>query len=459
MTDMTPLDIEPEFTAEQCQAIIDKLIVGPQHSTTFETVHEHKNGSLVPVEIFLQFIQPPGDSPRFVAVVRDITERRNLEYRLRQSQKLEAIGQLTGGIAHDFNNLMMVINGNADIIEEDEDASEDIKSRAAAIKKSINLGAALTDHLLSFARQKHLETTATNVAKSLDEFSQVLIRALGETISLDLKIVDDLWPALVDSHQLENAVRNLTLNARDAMSDKGQLIIEAGNVTLAAGELDSPDDVAPGDYIRLCVHDNGVGIAPENMAKVCDPFFTTKDFATNLGLGLSVVYGLARQSNGYLTIDSEIGVGTKVYIYLPRAKAAAEKSKKNENRLNVSGHGLVLVVEDDDDVRDITTTILAGHGCELTSVADGPEALARLEIGDKYDLLFTDIVMPGGLDGISLAKKAIDIQPGIKLLGATGYADRMPSNRSDRPASMEILGKPYSRVDLLARVADLVAPQ
>ncbi len=459
MMDMTPLDIKPEFTPEQFRAMIDQLIAGPQHSTTFETVHEHKNGNLVPVEIFLQFIQSPGDNARFVAVVRDITERRHLEDRLRQSQKLEAIGQLTGGIAHDFNNLMMVINGNADIIEENEAASEEIKTRAASIKKSIARGAALTDHLLSFARQKHLETKATDVAKSLDEFTQVLTRTLGETISLDLQMADDLWPALVDSHQLENAVLNLTLNARDAMADEGHLIIEASNVALAAGELKSSDEVVPGDYVRLCVHDNGAGIAPENMSKVFDPFFTTKDFASNSGLGLSMVYGFARQSNGYLTIDSAVGEGTKVYIYLPRAEAAAEETKETNTRLEASGNGRVLVVEDDDDVRDVTTTILSGHGYEVTSVSDGPQALAKLENGEKYDLLFTDIVMPGGLDGISLAEKALNLQPGIKLLGATGYADKAPSNSSERPEGMEILGKPYSRLDLLARVADLVAPQ
>jgi signal transduction histidine kinase/HAMP domain-containing protein len=383
---------------------------------------------------------------------RNITEhkhaveaRRVVEEQLHQSQKMEAVGQLTGGVAHDFNNLLMVITGNLELIENRAADKDSVRELAQAARSAAERGASLTTQLLAFSRRQKLNPKPLYANTLIRDFQKFLRRAIGESCEVKLVADDHLWPCHVDPSQLQAALLNLTLNARDAMPDGGMLMIELRNVTL---EDDSIPGVAAGPYVSLSVTDAGCGIAPQNLDRVFDPFFTTKEVGKGTGLGLSMVYGFVRQSGGHVAIESEVGQGTTVKLYLPRSTQAprAEPSVAQMQDPPV-GRGRVLVVEDDDDVLYITSAMLRDFGYQVICARNGREAMQILKAGKRFDLLFSDVVMPKGITGVELAREAKRLCLGIKVLLTSGNAaDVLARHRAED--EFPIIGKPFRRTDL-----------
>lgn len=397
------------------------------------------------------------------ALRQETIDRREAEESLRRSQKMEAIGQLTGGLAHDFNNMLAVLIGNTEMLERMVPQNTEMREYIDGLKRTIGRAASLTQRLLAFSRQQTLAPAPTDVGQLIDDLADLVQRTLGETVELRLSIATGLWPALIDGSQLDHALLNLAINARDAMPGGGALTIEAANATLSASYAAQHGEVSPGDYVRVAVRDTGHGIAPEIIEKVFEPFYTTKDVGKGSGLGLSMVYGFVKQSGGHIVINSEVGQGTTVEIYLPRAQGSTNPAAKRAIPANLASTDSaarrldsrtkrILVVEDNPDVLNIPVRVLRDHGYEVFGVRSGAEALARLNSGLPFDLLFTDIVLPGGINGVDVAAKANQMNPEIKVIYTTGYAEsRVPPPGGDE-ASTAILQKPYSRDDLLATI-------
>ena len=421
---LTPVDIKPEFTAEQFAELVKPLRDGSKETLVFKTVHQRKDGTTYPVEISLQLMRD--ETPAvFVAIIQDFTEIERREAKLRQSQKMEAIGQLTGGIAHDFNNLLTVIIGNNELLADrlgDDELSNSLLNDASAAAES---GAKLTGQLLAFARQQTLDPKSIDLNGLVQEISEVLTRTLGETVRLETKLASDLGKAFVDPAQLHNALLNLAINARDAMPDGGDLTIETGSVVLDADMASQRAEVDPGNYVRLSITDTGVGMSAEVRDRVLEPFFTTKEQGKGTGLGLSMVHGFAKQSGGHLEIYSEEGFGTTVSLYLPDARETVEDGAKDDKSASPSKGGgeTVLVVEDDPRVRKITVKRLEHLGYDVIEAEAGPQALERLANSADIDVVFTDMVMPGGMTGGELLKEVHQKYPDIKRLITSGYAE------------------------------------
>jgi signal transduction histidine kinase/CheY-like chemotaxis protein/CHASE3 domain sensor protein len=389
------------------------------------------------------------------AVVRcvDITEKLRDEMALRQGQKMEATGQLTGGMAHDFNNILQVIQANLDLMKAAARGDKSFLSRINAAAAAAERGARLTQQLLAFARRQPLAPQPTNVAQLVSDLADLLRNSLGERIAMELKVSDDAWNAKIDPGQLENAILNLAINARDAMPDGGTVSIEISNATLDRRYAALHPDVTPGPYVVVEVNDTGTGMPPEVAAQAFDPFFTTKRDGKGTGLGLSMVYGFVRQSNGHIRIDSAIGQGTSVKLYLPRTLDAVPEVS-TEVGIAPVGRERILVVEDNDEVRQAVVDMLSGWGYRVVA-ADNPDAAAGiLERDAAFDVLFTDVVMPGSMTAIQLAALAQQKRPGIAVLLTSGYArDLIPSD--DRP-DYPLIAKPYRSEDLIARLRSVL---
>ena len=392
------------------------------------------------------------------ALVRiDITELKSMEHRLANAQKMEAVGQLTGGIAHDFNNLLAVMIGNAEMLKLNTAGDDKNRQSIEAIIRSAERGAALTSRLLAFSRQQPLSPSAVDVAELIVGLEDMFRRTLGETIELRVAAVPGLWPALTDPHQFENALLNLAINARDAMPTGGELVIESANVTLGAAFAGQQEELTPGDYIKVAVSDTGSGMAPETLEKIFEPFFTTKDVGQGSGLGLSMVYGFAKQSQGHVTIDSEVGAGTTVNLYLPRSlESMAEKGGGDATATHKAGLERILVVEDDASVRLVPVSILRSQGYEVAEAANGREAIGLLQDDPPFDLLFTDVILPGGMNGVEIAEQARRLQPGISVLFTTGYAESTVAVRGKLDAAATLVHKPYRQAELLEKVRALL---
>jgi len=418
-----------------------------------ELINYTREGKEYWIEVdIVPIMDPSGSHTHFVSVERDITERRELEARLRQSQRLESVGQLTGGVAHDFNNLLTVILGNADVLVEELQSNPRLEPLARMIGEAAQRGADLTRHLLAFARKQALDPKAVDVGQLVGGMESILRRTLGEHIEIQFPRVEGLWPALVDPAQLESAVLNLCLNARDAMPLQGRLAVETANKTLDADAIGNHPDVVAGDYVMVAVSDTGTGIAPEDLARVFEPFFTTKEQGKGTGLGLAMVYGFARQSGGHVTIYSEIGHGTTVKIYLPRAAPGPTAATGASEHGNLEGGSeIILLVEDDELVRQSARGHLTALGYVVIEAQDGYRALAALEAGRPVDLMFTDVVMPV-MSGRQLAERALEIRPGLKVLYTSGYAEDAIVHHGRLDAGVQFLGKPYRRAELARRV-------
>ena len=372
-----------------------------------------------------------------------------MEEELRQSQKMEAVGQLTGGLAHDFNNLIGVVVGNLDILMERlAPASLDEMDLVGAAIEAALRGAELTKQLLAFSRQQALSPKIIDLAAVLGKASQLLRRTLGESITIDVRVADGIWPVLVDSAQLESAILNLAINARDAMRDGGCLTIEASNVALDG----SAGDRAPEPCVVISVADTGTGMSPEILRQVFDPFFTTKG-AAGTGLGLSMVYGFVKQSGGHTSITSEPGLGTMVRIHLPCAEAAQILAKAPRiSSTAVGGNETVLVVEDNDGMRDVVVRQLRSLGYRTIPARDGATGLACLRGSAAVDLLLSDIILPGGMDGWALAEAAGRLRPGLKVLLTSGFNGGTPSPMTPERVAIDLLDKPYRKDELARRV-------
>ena len=417
-----------------------------------ELVHVTLDGKSIEVEVTGRELIFEG-LPSVLIYAREIGTRKELQSRLAHAQKMEAVGHLTGGIAHDFNNLLAVMVGNAEVLEHEVGENEDAKVLIDGIISAVLRGSALTNRLLAFSRQQSLNPVAADVSKLVDGLEDMLRRTLGETIDLRVVLADDLWLATTDPHQLENALLNLAINARDAMPTGGMLTVEAVNVTLDETYAAQQEEVSPGDYIEVAVSDTGTGMTPEILEKVFDPFFTTKDVGKGSGLGLSMVYGYAKQSSGHVTIYSEIGQGTTIKIYLPRSlETSDQQPEKVEEAKPVRGSERILVVEDDPGVREVSVGILQGQGYEVVEAEDGAQAIGCLQNHTAFDMLFTDVVLPGGMNGVEIAEQAVLIQPGIKVLFTTGYAENAVAHRGKLQPGSTLVNKPYRRAELLDKV-------
>jgi PAS domain S-box-containing protein len=394
-----------------------------------------------------------GKPQRYVSFRTEITEQKNLEQRLLQAQRMEAVGQLTGGIAHDFNNLLGVILGNAEMVEDRVQGDEIAKGRIEALLTAVKRGAALTYRLLAFSRQQRLSPTTVDINDLIFSLEDMLHRTLGETVDLRVKATPGLWGAVIDTSQLENALVNLAVNARDAMPKGGTLTIETANVTLDEAYAEEHIEVTPGDYVMVAVSDSGTGMPPEVLEKVFEPFFTTKGMGKGTGLGLSMVYGFVKQSKGHITVYSEIDHGTTVKLYMIRTEEYAPKESTKEDTQELAlGTERILIVEDDESLREVPVFFLQDQGYEVVEAENGKEAIKLLKDDSPFDLLFTDIVLPGGMNGVEIAEQAKQIQPNIKFLYTTGYTENAIIHQGQLGAGANLINKPYQRAELLERV-------
>lgn len=390
------------------------------------------------------------------AVVRcvDITEKLRDEAALRQGQKMEATGQLTGGMAHDFNNILQVIRANLDLLKGEAGDNAAMLSRVQSATAAADRGARLTQQLLAFARRQPLTPQPTNVARLVGDLADLMRHSLGERIGIELKLAEEPWNARIDAGQLENAILNLAINARDAMPDGGTVRVEVSNATLDRRYAALHPDVTPGPYVLVDVSDTGIGMPPEVAAQAFDPFFTTKGDGKGTGLGLSMVYGFVRQSNGHIRIDSAIGQGTSIKLYLPRTEDPVVEDAA-EPASAVSGSERILVVEDSEDVRRAVVDMLKGWGYRVEAAEDPDVAAAILERDSAFDLLFTDIVMPGTITAVELAQLAQRLKPGIAVLLTSGFARGLipDHTRSGYP----MIAKPYSSEALSTKLRSVLA--
>lgn len=382
-----------------------------------------------------------------------IAEIRRTEAQLAQSQKMEAVGQLTGGVAHDFNNLLTVVLGNAALLVEALERDPELRSQAELVYAAAQRGANLTRRLLAFSLKQVLEPRSTDVNRLVGRMDGLLRSALGGQVEITTVLSKDLWPATVDPAQLESAILNLAVNARDAMPGGGSLRIETEN--RGPDERHGPYDPEErsGSYVVVTVSDSGGGMTPEVAARAVEPFFTTKEVGKGTGLGLSMVYGFVKQSGGFLTLTSELGRGTTVKLFLPRADAAdAPGAVEDTAAAAPGGTETILVVEDDDMVRTHVERQLRSLGYRVRSARDGPAALAILGSPEEIDLMFTDVVMPGGMNGAQLVAAAQRLRPTLRVLYTSGYSDDAIVRQIRRDPGFELLGKPYRRQDLAARL-------
>lgn len=392
------------------------------------------------------------DTMRVVAIHNDVTERLALEEQLRQAQRLESVGQLTGGIAHDFNNLLTIMLGNADLLVEQVPTESEAAELVAMIQSAAERASDLTSHLLAFARRQRLDPRAVDLERLLAGTRRLLRRTLGEQIRVQVTLDPGVWQAFVDPSQLEHALLNMCLNARDAMPGGGDLFITTRNRTIDAETAAHMDELAAGDYVEIVVTDTGQGMDPVTRSHAFDPFFTTKEVGQGSGLGLSMVYGFVKQSRGHVSLHSMPGQGTSVHLLLPRAEGVAAASNERSTARLPRGRGeRVLLVEDDALVCAHLAALLTSLGYQTECAGDAEQALARLEASAPFDLLLTDIVMPGAMDGVGLARTLQSRSPELPVVLMTGYPD--DAFHLD-PAALRhwvLLTKPY-RHDSLARV-------
>jgi CheY-like chemotaxis protein len=377
-----------------------------------------------------------------------------MEDALRQAHKMEAVGQLTGGIAHDFNNLLAGIVGSLELIQRRvrEGRVDTVERFANAAMSSAQRAAALTHRLLAFARRQPLDPRAVDANRLIASMEDLLRRTLGPAIETELVMDAALWRTLCDPNQLESALLNLAINSRDAMPDGGRLVIESANVELGASQAAALGGLVPRDYVTVAVSDSGTGMAPDVISRAFDPFFTTKPLGQGTGLGLSMVYGFAKQSDGHVSISSEEGRGTKVTLYLPRHDGRADESEEtggSDAAIPALHQERLLVVEDDTVVRELVVEVLRDLGYAPLQASDGKSGLRVLEAAGTIDLLVTDIGLPG-LNGRQLADAARERRPDLKVLFITGYAESAAMAGGFLAPGMEMLTKPFA-ADALAR--------
>lgn len=417
------------------------------------------DGQTVDVEVSsVSFMD--GDELAILVIIRDLTQSKMIERQLWHAQRMEAVGQLTGGMAHDFNNLLAVIIGNLDLLEEKLDPNGPVHELAGQALTAAIRGAELTRKLLAFSRQQALETKVFDLNELVASTAQLLRRTLGEAISVRLSLADNLWLTKADPVQVESALTNLAINARDAMPEGGLLTIETGNKRLDELYAATNHEVQPGDYVMLAVSDTGVGIPPDVLPKVFEPFFTTKTDGKGSGLGLAMIHGFAKQSRGHVKIYSEPGHGTTVRLYLPSADRAADYASYFSpcQEIVPPASAVILIVDDNPDVRRVAVQHITELGYQVVEAGDAQQALEILSGDQHVDLLFTDVVMPGGLMGDELARRAQELRPNLKVLFTSGFAEASIEG-GHGAASVKrrnLLSKPYRKADLARRLEEVL---
>lgn len=383
-------------------------------------------------------------------------ELEELNAELRQSQKLEAIGSLAGGIAHDFNNLLQVVMGNLQIAMRGMPENSAVQERLDQAVTSVKRGATLASQLLSFARKQPLAPVVIRLNRLIEDTSEILHSAVGEGVELETQFEDNLWNTSIDPNSMENALLNLAINARDAMAGKGKLTIHASNVSLDEAFVQAHPDVKVGEYIRLAVTDTGCGMSKETAGRIFEPFFTTKANGHGTGLGLSMVYGFAKQSGGHMALDSKIGQGTTMYIYLPRSLETEQAIQPAADHGLSGGSETILLVEDDDEVRETAYHLLTDLGYTVLQASDAERALNMFDDGDDVDLLFTDVVMPGRMNGHELAQQMQSSRPDLPVLFTSGFVQDAVVLDGRLVEGIQLLGKPYTQAELAKKVRDVL---
>ena len=468
--------IEPGDREKFCEGL--ELAKLGNQIKNLEIAVKKKSGEL---EYFQVTMDPErgsnGEIESIFGACQCVTERKALENKFQQAQKMEAVGQLTGGIAHDFNNLLMVVMGNLQLVEQLVKGDERALKRIRAAIEASEKGSDLTRRMLAFSRQQTLQNSELDVNDLLAKMQDMLKHAISATVDLKIIPSENLWPIKADKTMLETAILNLTINARDAMAPKGgKLIIECANRTLDASLSSAHEDVQPGDYVEIAVTDTGSGIAPENIEKVFQPFFTTKGPEAGSGLGLSMIYGFVKQSGGHVKIYSEVGHGTSVKLYLPKLKSTQERmlplhptdlqahlqrelnATTAEMAGNVNQRKLkILVVEDNSSVREVAAAMIEEMGFETITATNGHEGLQMIDSQRDIDLVLSDVIMAGGMNGPELAAKAIKLRPELKILFMSGYAPGSVRQMNDLPDTIELVNKPFTRNDLTEKVKKALA--
>jgi PAS domain S-box-containing protein len=446
----------------------DRARGAPQHSLSVaartgkfeaEAWRVRKDGTRFWASVLIDAIRnPEGKVIGFAKITRDMTEKRAIQEQLNQSQKMEAIGQLTGGVAHDFNNLLTVILGNLENIGRAVPSDDGRLHRAVdQATRGAQRAATLTQQLLAFSRRQPLNPKPTDVNRLVSGLSELVRRTLSEDIAVETVLAGGLWRVEVDPHQLENALLNLAVNSRDAMPQGGKLTIETANTHLDEDYAARYAEISPGQYVVICVTDNGVGMSSEVMARAFDPFFTTKPLGEGTGLGLSQVFGFVKQSGGHIKLYSEVGQGTTVKIYLPRLAVDVLPAEPEPTLVAPRGHAneTILVVEDDDDVRIYSTESLRELGFSVLEAYDGPSALRVLEHHPEIKLLFTDVGLPG-INGRQLVDEARHRRPGLRVMFTSGYARNAIVHQGRLDHGVELLTKPFTRAQLASRIRSVL---
>ncbi|MDI1286245.1 MAG: PAS domain S-box protein [Reyranella sp.] len=416
----------------------------------FRCRYIHKDGHLV--SMLWSGVWSESDR-HYYFIGRDMTDYDRTEEQLRRSQRMEAIGQLTGGVAHDFNNILTIILANVEALEDDERLDPRLRRRVSGIAAATGRAADLTRQLLAYSRKQALRPQRTDINELVATTGRLLRSALGARIEIESVLADDLWNAEIDGGQLEAALLNLAVNARDAMPEGGHLLIETANTTLDENYVVRNPDAAAGDYVMLTVTDTGTGMAPDVAARAFEPFFTTKDVGKGTGLGLSMVYGFIKQSNGHLSLYSEIGRGTSVKLFLPRAATERQAAETSRRAPIPGGSERILVVEDNAEVRDGVVSQLRSLGYDVSEAPDGSTALGMLEAASQpYDLLLTDVIMPGTMNGKALADESARRWPGTKIVFMSGYTEDAVIHHGRLDAGVMLLNKPFGKRDLAAIV-------
>ncbi len=450
-------------TAGECLGRRERDYVSPERATMIEEAERRAIAARQPDEVIEERTSPEGKTQWFLinhipildeqgtvtnlaTIERDITERKLMEMRLRQADKMQALGTLAGGVAHDFNNLLMAVLGSLDLASRRAPDDPRLTRLLQNATYAAERGASLTQRLLSFSRQRDLRLQAVDVNRVITGMNDLLTRTLGGVIRIERHLAENLWVAMVDPDQLELAILNLCINARDAMAENGTLTLSTRNERIDEGRI---TDLNGGDYVVISVADTGTGIPPEVLVRVLEPFFTTKEVGKGTGLGLPMVYGLAQQSGGTVTIHSTVGIGTTVELYLSRAAQAQDDGPHEEQAIAADAPKVrILLVDDDAEVRTVTAAYLTEMGHRVVEAADGSSALDIVKADDQLDVLIADFAMPG-MTGTDLADKAREVRSDLGILLVTGYADpkRVPDGYL-------MLHKPFSRIDLATKVGE-----
>ncbi len=451
---MTILDIRPVSERERVAAYLRQ--VSDKDEDHGFWLHQTKDGKTIEVEVISHALLYAGRRVRLV-VAQDISERRNLEHQLRQAQKMEAIGRLAGGVAHDFNNLLMVIKGHTELLLNVLSPSDHVARKIEQIDRSADRAATLTRQLLAFSRMQVLQPQVINLNSVVEEMAKLLPRLIGEDIELVVRADEELGTIRADASQLEQIIMNLAVNARDAMPNGGKFVIETCNIDLDQTYMASHPLMKPGPYVLMTVSDSGTGMDAETQSHIFEPFFTTKEKGKGTGLGLATVYGIVKQSGGFVWVYSELSKGTSFKIYLPRVDQAEDVSGVPTATVEVPlGTGTVLLAEDEQDVREIAREFLESGGYKVLEARDAEEAvkLAR-EHGGAIDLLVTDMVMPG-MTGQELAVQLQHEYPGLRIVFMSGYSEHAATEMANADPNVRLLNKPFSRGTLLRGVREIL---